>query len=249
MKSIKALEEPTPGLADNLDCDGEQACWNGFKSHQSGQAYRELFERLLSIQHGLCGYCEIDITEQDRQVEHVIPRSDPRRGALCALAHDNMIACCKGGTWDSGDQARWQIPVRKNRSCGEAKGGNLDPEFVDPRNLPELPSLTQVGSGGKIVANEAACLRARMDAQKENRTIDILGLNVERLRIAREKHWRALNENWKEHFGDLEVMMEAAREELLPDGINQLKRFFTTSRSFFDGLAEDILAENDEIWI
>ena len=168
MKSIKALEGPTPGLADYLDCDGEQASWNRFKSHQSGRAYRELFERLLSIQHGLCGYCEIDITEQDRQVEHVIPRSDPRRGALYALAHDNMIACCNGGTRDSGDQARWQIPVRKNRSCGEAKGGgNLDPDFVDPRNLPELPSLTQVGSDGKIVAKEAACLGAEMNAQKK----------------------------------------------------------------------------------
>ena len=80
MKRIRALSEPTSGLRDYLDCDGEHANWDGFRSHQAGAAYREVIETLGSLQHGLCGYCEIDIKEWDRQVEHVVPQSDPRRG-------------------------------------------------------------------------------------------------------------------------------------------------------------------------
>ena len=73
MKRIQPLDGPTPGLADYLEGDGHQANWDGFGSHHGGAAKRELTESLCSIQHGLCGYCEIDITENDRQVEHVIP--------------------------------------------------------------------------------------------------------------------------------------------------------------------------------
>ena len=93
MKRIRALYSPTPGLGDYLDCDGERANWIGFRSHQSGEAYRELAEALCLIQHGLCGYCEIDIIEQDRQVEHVIPQSDPQKGSALALNVKNMMAC------------------------------------------------------------------------------------------------------------------------------------------------------------
>lgn len=60
MKRIWVLDGPTPGLADYLEGDGHQANWDGFGSHHGGAAKRELTESLCSIQHGLCGYCEID---------------------------------------------------------------------------------------------------------------------------------------------------------------------------------------------
>ena len=248
MKRIRALDGPTPGLVDYLDCDGEQASWVGFRSHQAGAAYRELVTALQHIQHGLCGYCEIDIKEQDRQVEHVIPRSDRPNGLARALDATNMIACCKGGTWSTGDAERRRTPVKRNRSCGEAKQGLVDPDFVDPRVLPALPSLTRVRFDGGIMADEAACADAAIDADRVNRTIDILGLNVERLRLAREKHWRALSDNWREHYNDPQVMMEAARLELSPGDDAHLPRFFTTSRSYFTPVAEEILAEAPQAW-
>ena len=34
--------------------------------------------------------------------------------------------------------------MKRNRSCGEAKGGRVNGEFVDPRNLPALPALVRV---------------------------------------------------------------------------------------------------------
>lgn len=250
MKRIRALNEPPTGLTDYLDCDGEHAYWEGFRGHRAGAAYREIFETLRSLQHGLCGYCEIDMTERDRQIEHVIPQSDPQQGPTLALDPTNMMACCKGGTaWIAGEDARRRTPVRRNRSCGEAKQDLVDPRFVDPRTLPALPSLMRVRSDGRIVADEPVCASAPIDAGRVNRTIEILGLNVERLRLAREKRWNALSDNWREHYEDLEVMQAAARGELLPGEDCRLPRFFSTSRSFFDPLDEAILAKEPQTWI
>ena len=249
MKRIRALPGTTPGLADYLACDGEQSNWDGFRSHRAGAAYRELATALQHLQHGLCGYCEIDITEQDRQVEHIVPRSHRPHGPARALDVTNMIACCKGGTWRTDDDARWQKPVKRNRSCGEAKQNAVDPDFVDPRMLPALPSLTRVRFDGQITADEAACADAAIDADKVKKTIDILGLNVERLRLAREKRWRALSDNWRGHYDDPQVMVAAARQELSPGDDARLPRFFTTSRSYFAPVAEEILAQTPQAWI
>ena len=124
-----------------------------------------------------------------------------------------------------------------------------DPDFVDPRTLPALPSLTRVRFDGEIRVDEKACAAAATDAGRVKRTIDILGLNVERLRLAREKRWRALSDNWQEHYNDPQVMMEAARLELSPGDDAHLPRFFTTSRSYFAPVAEEILAEAPQTWI
>ncbi|MCY4056301.1 MAG: TIGR02646 family protein [Cyanobacteria bacterium MAG CAR4_bin_6] len=251
MKRIRALDGPTPGLADYLEGDGNQANWDGFCSHQSGAAKRKLAEELCSIQHGLCGYCEINVTEQDRQVEHVIPQSDPEQGKARALDPTNMMVCCKGGTGriTGQEDERRRTPVRRNRSCGEAKGSLRDPQFIDPRDLPALPSLMQVGFDGKIRADTEACRGVSVDVDRVNRTIDILGLNVERLQLAREERWRALNDKYKEHFGNPQVMKGAARSELLPGEDGRLPRFFSTSRSYFGPVAEAILGEAPQAWI
>ena len=249
MKRIRALDKPTPGLADYLDCDGDMASWEGFRSHRAGAAYRELIEALQAIQHGLCGYCELDVTEQDRQVEHVVPQSDPQRGAARALDAANLIACCKGGTSITDDDERWHPPVKHNRTCGEAKGASTDPNFIDPRTLPALPSLTRVRLDGRIEVDEEACAAEDVDAGRVNRTIEILGLNVERLRLAREKRWRTLDDNWERYHADPQVMTKAARMELLPDVDGNLPRFFTTSRSYFASLGESILTDEPQAWI
>ena len=249
MKRIRALDRPTPGLVDYLDCEGAHVNWDGFRSHQAGAAYREIITALCSIQHGLCGYCEIDITKQHRQVEHVIPRSDARQGRDRALDPANLMACCKGGTGITEDTARRSTPVKRNRSCGEAKQDRVDPGFIDPRKLPALPSLIRVGYDGKITADEAACAEADFDVGGVQMTIDILGLNVERLRLAREKRWHALSENWGKYHDDSDVMMAAACKELLPGEDGRLPRFFTTSRSYFARIGERILAEAPQAWI
>ena len=252
MKRIRALDGPTPGLVNYLECESNYGSWEGFRSHQRGDAYGELVKALCSIQHGLCGYCEIDIAKNDkndRQVEHVVPQSAPVQGEVRALDAKNMMVCCKGGTQQNRDDARYLRPSKHNRSCGQAKGNRVDPEFLDPRELPALPALMRVGYDGRIRADAEACQDASFDVNRVNKTIEILGLNVKRLRRAREKRWRALSETWQEHFNDPQIIQEAARMELLPGEDNRLPRFFTTSRSYFGPVAERILEEAPQEWI
>lgn len=195
MKRIRTLQAPTPGLEAYLDeCPAGEESWEGFRDHAAGASRRELVNSLASLQRGLCGYCEIDLTERDVQVEHVIPRSDPSRGALEELNPGNMIACCLGGAARSlygpctnGDEGRYLEPVKRNLSCGQAKGETNDAEFVDPRLLPALPSVTKVYPNGMIEADQHACAGCGVNAERVNRTIAVLGLNAERLRSRRER--------------------------------------------------------------
>lgn len=256
MKRIRGLDASTPGLTAYLGCDGDAANWDGFRSHAAGASYRELLKRLIALQHGLCAYCEIDLRDGDRQIEHVVPRSEPDYGAERSFDVDNLIACCKGGSSRNefgpdarGDDERFLQPSKQNISCGEKKGSDWDADFVDPRRLPALPSLLRVGYDGRIAADEAACEEAEHSAETVNSTIELLGLNVERLRVVREKRWRALEANWQDHLDDPAMMEAAAREELLPKAGAHLPRFFTTNRSYFEPWGEAILEEEPREWI
>ena len=252
MKPIRGLDGPPPGLSAYLAEEPNGANWNGFRDHRSHESYRELADALTDRQRGLCGYCEIEIAAGRRQVEHVVPQSDSKHGAARALNVGNMIACCLGGTRsDAGDSAHYLPPTKDNTSCGQRKGNDTIPDFVDPRTLPEMPSLTRVGPDGRIEADEDACQKKDRAANGVSVTIEFLGLNVERLRRAREEHWRALEEAWEDLQGDEDIMREAAREELLPDDDNnRLPQFFTTRRSYFSAWGgEAILAEEPRGWI
>ena len=253
MKRIRKLDGPTPGLEDYLAADGRRTSWRRFRSHPSGQdagqAYQQLAEELTNLQHGLCGYCETDVTATDRQVEHVVPRGAGARGARLELDVGNLMVCCKGGTARSGDADRYLRPVNRNRSCGEAKGGRMNGEFVDPRNLPALPALVRVlEEDGSIEADAEACRSVGVPAEYVTRTIEVLNLNARRLCVAREKRWRALNDAWEQEFGDPDRMTEAARDELLPAN-GRLRKFFTTSRSYFGPIAEQVLDEQPRVWV
>ena len=250
MKRIRSLDDCPPGLASYLAEDIDDVKdWNGFRSHAAGASYLELAEKLVNNQHGLCGYCEIDIEDGDRQVEHVIPQSDSVHGATRVLDQSNMIACCKGGTLVTEDMTRRLDPVKRNRSCGESKENLVDADFIDPRTLPALPSLVRVNYDGRIEADTNSCENCNIDADKVERTIQILGLNTERLRRAREHRWNALNDHWGSDITDPEKMRAAARGELFPDECNRLPKFFTTNRSYFGVYAETVLSEPPQNWI
>lgn len=250
------LNEPPQGLARYLHAEYDNRSWEGFRDYKTGDAYRELVDSLVDVQHGLCGYCEIDLSCLDRQVEHVVPRSDRNRGPARALDHTNMIACCTGGTSRNlfgpdayDDEDRFFSPPSRNISCGQAKGNDSHAGFLDPRVLPGFPSLMRVRFGGRIEPDEMACKGSGFTAEDVSKTIEILGLNVERLRLAREKHWNALNDSWNQHLEDFAVMEAAARSELLPNEHGQLTRFFSTNRAYFESYGEGVLAEQPQPWI
>lgn len=255
MKTIRKLNAPTPGLAEYLNAVGDNANWENFRSHNAGAAYRELRDALIQNQHGLCAYCEIELIELDYQIEHVIPQSDPQYGASGEVDITNLIACCKGGTSSvfapsqkSNDEGRYLEPIKYNMSCGQAKGNHSDADFLDPRKLPALPSLTKVLRDGRIEADEEACRLEGMSPIRVTRTIEILNLNAERLRLAREKWWNDLVDR-SGQIDDSDMMSDWIRAVLIPDENDQLDPFFTTSRCYFGPLGERVLARQPQPWI
>ena len=244
MKKIRELNESTPGLAKYLNVVGDEANWEEFRSHNSGASRNELMDALAQNQHGLCAYCENVIKGWRRQIEHVIPQSDDEMGKSKALYIANLVACCVGGTESKASK-------RGGTSCGQAKGNQNDPNFIDPRILPALPSLMRVLDNGLIEADENACQMVGFLSDHVTRTIEILNLNAEWLRSLRENRWNGLNEEWQQidDPDDPDEMNKWIRDLLTPNENGQLASFFTTTRSYFDPLSESILAEQPQTWI
>lgn len=251
MKVIRRLRTPTSGLDRYLEDAGEEPNWNEFRSHNSGESYRELREALTQNQHGICAYCEIAINDWRRQVEHVIPQSDDESGKERATDIANMVVCCMGGTIQIDAEESQEGPAKDNISCGQAKGGENVVDFADPRTLPALPSVMRVIDDGQIEADERICERTGFSADRVTSTIQILNLNTERLRLQREKRWIGLQEESLQ-IDDLDnplVLETWIRHLLTTDENDRLNSFFTTTRSYFGELAETILEEESPKWI
>ena len=255
MKPINALKTATAGLANYLQSEGNAATWTGFRDHRAGESYRELMERLVALQHDLCCYCEITFRGSDRQIEHVVPRSASGVGSAKALKPSNLAACCKGGSARSfatnglADEDRYVKPVARNLSCGQSKADTTDLDFLDPRVLPKSAPLFRVRRDGNLGPNREACRSAGIPVARVERTIEILGLNVRRLRRARRRAWRKLGEDWADQLGDPDLAAAAARQLLLPDASGCLAAFFTTNRTWFGPVGERVLAEPPRRWV
>jgi hypothetical protein len=167
------------------------------------------------------------------------------------FSHDNLLACCKGGTnrnfaADALNKPEYYLePKKDNRSCGEAKGKMPSTTFIDPRDIPALPPIIRVDAAGHIspVVNNCIALGYSVDAVEDH--IHKLGLNVGRLRNQRKKIMEELS-----LLGDDSSLLQAfARLELLPDAQSVLKPFFSTTRSFFGPFAEKILTASPHKWV
>ena len=244
MKRIRTMTKPTRGLSSYLG-QAEDPRYREFRDYEGGTAYKELVAGLMALQRGLCGYCEISLTDSHRQIEHIAPQSrHPER----ALDTTNMMAACQGGSSQSEDEDRFLKPPKRNLSCGQAKGDREDPQFVDPRTLPALPSLLAVLHDGRVHADPKIC-RSEDETARIEKTIAMLGLNVERLRAARERRWRDLFDTWAPYFEKARTMIQAAEQELLPREDGRLPSYFTTRRSFFGSHAEQVLGQAADGWV
>ena len=101
---------------------------------------------------------------------------------------------------------------------------------------------------GRIEVDEEACRTAGFTPDHMARTIEMLNLNAERLRFAREKRWNNLVEV-SEDIDDPEKMGAWIRSVLMPDEDGSLAPFFTTTRCYFYPLGEPVLAANPRDWI
>ena len=269
MKRVPSLTAEPIGLAqwcaehpNDVQATGDAAksAWNEFKG--SGETYHAVLSELLAGQQGLCGYCEQrltrpsgDLVVNDYQIEHVLPNSgEPNSGEpKRVLEWTNLMLCCGGGTWKHhGDSTRYQPPTRTNLSCGQSKADDELPASCDPRSFPWAESLVSIGIDGRMRAKLDACERAGVDSATLQSMIDErLGLNCERLRLARESVVNNLL-SWVNDLFDWALSnapnlpddtVERMRAELAggrlgPDAHGYLRPFWTTERQYLGDPAE-----------
>lgn len=216
------------------------ATWEDFKN-EAQEGYKRLVEQIVSHQNGQCAYCEINLTEYDRMIEHFHPKSDTSSGHNWALDFHNMLATCKGGTNPhSKDEMRFVDPLPENLSCDQRKGDKiLDGVILHPRDIPASPPVFQVGMTGELRPHEKHCKQTGVAVEKIQAAIDTenLNLNCNRLKDARRTVWDQLL--LREYNG--EPADKLMNEYLLPENDGRLFRFFTTIRSYFSPDAEQII--------
>jgi uncharacterized protein (TIGR02646 family) len=261
MKRICGLTDAPAGLARFHADPATVKTWDEFGSFERGAARRELTDALLERQHGLCAYCEIRLDPNDKRVEHFVPRSDPAQGATLACDHRNLLVVCKGGSDKifgpdslAPDPNRFLPPVSRNISCDAAKADSSAAKFLDPRQIPAAPSLFQVNPDGRVESDPSACALHAVPRTDVEAHIAALRLNVERLRIQREAVWGELTIFYLDSALQpegikLELIYALAERRLLPRSDGLLAAFFSTTRSFFDPVAEIILAQPPQQWI
>ncbi len=173
MKKVLQLSRLTPGLDAFLQ-NYPEGTWNEFRDFNGGNAYKELIYTLMDRQHGLCSYCEINLTDNDHQVEHFHPKSDDSKGVnYWTFQISNLLAACKGGSYPhTGDTKRSLPPVKDNLSCGEAKTNKiLDKVILNPASLSATPPVFAVNDAGEIKVEASNCQIVNIDVNQATATI------------------------------------------------------------------------------
>jgi len=266
MKHVRALAAEPPLLAqyratypneENRSASEATATWEGFKTDQP--AYAELLTLLAGAQQGLCIYCEqrlVDsagkLASNDYQVEHVQAKSGAIGRVLCWR---NLALACGGGTYKHHPDATRVYTTALNTSCGQTKGDDDLPQGCDPRTFPMLHALVEVGIDGRLSVNTQHCAMAGLAQKNVEDALNLLNLDCERLRKARQD----IGDNVRSWFMFmleelLSPQLTAAQQEnvvellvarrLQPDNQGSLARFWSAERSAIGAHAESWLAAN-----
>jgi len=280
MKKVKQLDTLPADLQNFLKVypheKRDNGDWNAFRNNEGGKTYSNLIQALIELQHGLCAYCEINLIENDYQIEHFHPKSDISPETDWMFDILNLFAACKGGTQKNlfgaetrhPDQTRCLPPIKKNRSCGEAKDDNvMDDDIIKPSELPISPSLFSITrkpqegmvkkvKEGALKVNKNACLQAGIDPKKVETTIDAFNLNCDRLCLARKTVLEKIEEDFELELVNLGknpsdkkiklVLKKMAEYNLAVNQDGTLPAFFSTIRLFFLPLAESVLAQTPQ---
>jgi len=171
VKKVLQLLQPTPGLAAFLK-DYPAGTWNEFRDFDGSGAYKELVYALLDKQRSLCPYCEIDLTDNDRQIEHFHPKSDDLKGANY-----------------------WNFQVANLFAV-------VDDLILNPVSLPVVPAVFSVNFAGEIHVAVDNCHASGANADRATATIDELNLNCRRLMNARAGVWEELQDDFIQRIED-----------------------------------------------
>ncbi|MGU3661829.1 hypothetical protein [Methylobacterium fujisawaense] len=265
MKHSSPLPAQPPLLATYVTTASPPS-WHDFRQ-QERAAYDELCIELNIRQRGLCAFCELNFvtTAQTpaREVEHWRPKSlDVPPSVVYTFGIDNLQLGCLGGSQRhpvadvdrTGDP-----PPGPNRSCGAWKGNANPDDGVSgilpyrPQEIPESPAMFSVDTDG-LLRPIPNCAEFNLNSDRLWATIDFLGLNCTRLKLARKKIRDSLDAALTEY---LEIEIESGAEadsdkqfssallklvqDTAPDRAENLPQFITTIRAFFGHAFDNVL--------
>lgn len=266
MKHVRSLPSQPPLLqqycANNphepLRPVGEAgAAWETFKAEQA--AYDQLLDCLTQAQQGLCIYCEQRLVDtagalvpMDYQVEHVIPKT----GMVGQVLNwQNLALACCGGTYPYHSDLSRKYTSKENTSCGQQKDSST--LLCDPRNMPLLKPLVKVDIDGELKVDAAHCAEIGVRQIEVEGAIELLNLDCERLRKARQdigdnvRSWfvfmlEELISPQLTAFQQQEMVGLLVARRLQPDPLGNLPRFWSTERSAIGEPAESWLEAHQQ---
>ncbi len=165
MKHINKNTEPA--LFENWKTHNPNGNWNDFADFKGKHynVYQNLRNSLISEQDEMCCYCEIALKESiDAHIEHF---KDKDNNPKDTFKFQNLFASCQN-----------------KDSCGHKKGGGNFSNLISPLSNDVESKFTYTGNG-KIIP------KAENDKDAE-KTIEILGLNCQRLKDQRYSIIQAL---------------------------------------------------------
>lgn len=206
---------------------------------KKNRAFEKVRDTLASDQKGLCAYCEMELHEKNRSVEHFIPRHQSTKENNHDLDWQNMLAIClpPGGMKD--DDLKNPQLLKDSPCCGKKKDRDIpDSRLLNPLNLPTLRLFKFSSKDGEIRPDEIACLKSGIPIENVKFTIDILELNVQRLKDQRIAVIDEIEKELDDETIDINDLEEKVAAEYFGNGTENWPRFFTTIRWFLGAGAE-----------
>jgi len=228
MKKVKQLQQRPAGLEAFFRQYPQERNWDKFRNYQSYKnalgetAYEELRKALVEIQHGLCAYCETDLTEYKNyppRIEHFCPKSFDKDGSVnWTLELINLFGACQGGSkknYGSNDanKSKFYWADKGNESCDAPKSEKVPDwciskglhnnyeviRILKPSDIPESPVIFKVTINGehegKLSENRKQISDNEITDRAKN-TINVLNLNCDRLVDARQEVIHKLKEEY-----------------------------------------------------
>jgi hypothetical protein len=168
------------------------------------ECYKIIIDCLLINQNQLCAYCECKIINNNKQIELFILKSLTTDKLDYIFGFSKLFICYKGGSNISKNNLITSKYIKNNLSCGQKKGStNPEGRCLNPYELPDFSIfklyLTNE-SNILLVPDEDKCRDAKIDINLVFSTIEILGLNYDRLSKKRYKNYKQFFTKISEYY-------------------------------------------------
>lgn len=223
----------------NKERRSESERWQLFKNEN-----QHLFSAIRAIlehnQQGLCAYCETQLDETNRQIEHYIPKELTTRDEEWTINFSNYLLACKGNENRHHKDYSNNPSHKANLTCG-AKKCNIDPQgkIYNPYELPDEPviRLNYGEDGIKYEPDIESCRKNGICPETIESTITYLNLNSPNLMRRRKAVWDDLMKEeakiYGESGGNKEEKLNDLKDEELSPIDDSLPSFITLRKMFF----------------